>query len=76
MTPKCPKCGSIIYSRRNVLCGVCGQRLPKELLFTEEERQVVDRDLEDLKNKAKQKDEHPPYTGGYLMRNGDITDLL
>jgi hypothetical protein len=49
MTPKCPKCGSIIYSRRNVLCGVCGERLPDELLFTPEEREAVERDLQALK---------------------------
>ena len=45
MTAKCPNCGSIIYSRRNVLCGVCGKRLPPELLFTSEERQAVEREL-------------------------------
>ena len=43
MTPKCPKCGSIIYSRRNVLCGVCGERLPPELLFSPEQRAAVGR---------------------------------
>jgi hypothetical protein len=51
MTPKCPKCGSIIYSRRNVLCGVCGGRLPDELLFTPEQRQAVDQDLQELKQR-------------------------
>jgi len=48
MTPKCPKCGSIIYSRRNVLCGVCGERLPANLLFSEAQKQKVERDLADV----------------------------
>jgi hypothetical protein len=51
MTPKCPKCGSVIYSRRNVLCGVCGERLPDVLLFTPKERQAVEHDLQELKQR-------------------------
>jgi hypothetical protein len=51
---KCPKCGSVIYSRRNVLCGVCGERLPDELLFTAEQRAVMDRELADSKRKARE----------------------
>jgi hypothetical protein len=35
----CPHCGSIIYSRRHKVCGVCAQELPAELLFPEEEAQ-------------------------------------
>lgn len=53
-TPKCPKCGSLIYSRRNVLCGVCGERLPEELLFTPEQREKVERDWRELKEREKQ----------------------
>ena len=53
MTPKCPKCGSVIYSRRNVLCGMCGERLPQELLFTPQEREAVERDLQKLKEREK-----------------------
>ncbi len=53
-TPKCPKCGSIIYSRRNILCGVCGERLPEELLFTPEQREKVDHDWRELKERERQ----------------------
>jgi hypothetical protein len=53
MTPKCPECGSIIYSRRNVLCSVCGKRLPPDLLFTPEERQRVESDLDDMKRRTR-----------------------
>ena len=73
MTPKCPQCGSIIYSRRNVLCGVCGDRLPPELLFTPEQRAVVEKELEELKlreraERQKQLDNSigsDPYSGGF-----------
>ena len=54
MTPKCPNCGSIIYSRRNVLCGVCGKRLPQELLFTPEERGVVERELDEASQREQE----------------------
>jgi uncharacterized Zn finger protein (UPF0148 family) len=54
MEHKCPKCGSVIYSRRNVLCGVCGERLPVELLFNAEERTVVERNLAEAKRRARQ----------------------
>ena len=72
MTPKCPKCGSIIYPRRNVLCGVCGDRLPPELLFTPAERAVVEKELEELKQRERaerQKGQDnslgsDPYSGG------------
>ena len=33
----CPACGSIIYSRRHRLCGVCARPLPVEALFSETE---------------------------------------
>jgi uncharacterized Zn finger protein (UPF0148 family) len=48
---KCPRCGSVIYSRRNVLCGVCGERLPADLLFSASERERVERDLSELKKR-------------------------
>jgi uncharacterized Zn finger protein (UPF0148 family) len=54
MTPKCPKCGSVIYSRRNVLCGVCGERLPEELSFSPQEREKVEHDLQELKQREQE----------------------
>ncbi len=51
---KCPKCGSVIYSRRNVLCGACGERLPQELLFSPEERAAVEKELANLKQQTKE----------------------
>lgn len=31
--PHCPACGSVIYSRRHKLCGVCAAVLPEEIRF-------------------------------------------
>lgn len=46
MNPICPNCGSIIYSRRNKLCGVCETLLPEELLFSPEEKKQWDKVIE------------------------------
>ena len=54
MSAKCPVCGSVIYSRRNLLCGVCGERLPRELLFTVGEKERVERDLNEAKRRLRQ----------------------
>lgn len=35
---RCPKCTSIVYSRKSRFCGVCGMILPESILFTEAER--------------------------------------
>lgn len=40
---RCPTCNSIIYSRRHRLCGVCGQQLPVDRLFTLPEANAVAR---------------------------------
>lgn len=68
MQRKCPKCGSVIYSRKNVLCGVCGERLPAELLFTAEERAAVERDLAATKRRARQAsgDSSSGSDGGFI----------
>jgi len=38
----CPSCDSIVYSRRHRLCGVCGQALPEDCLFTATEAESVE----------------------------------
>jgi hypothetical protein len=38
---RCPACDSILYTRRHKLCGVCGEELPGELLFTDLEASRV-----------------------------------
>ena len=44
----------MIYSRRNVLCGVCCKRLPRDLLFTQEEREKVEQELREAKRRLHQ----------------------
>lgn len=34
---KCPGCRSIVYSRKSRFCGVCGQTLPENFLFSDQE---------------------------------------
>ena len=67
MEHKCPECGSVIYSRKNVLCGVCGKRLPDGLLFTATERAAVDRQMIELKRRkqaARVRDEEAASEAG------------
>jgi len=73
MPPKCPKCGSVIYSRRNVLCGVCGERLPQELLFTPEERQVVESQLDSMKQKEQAERASQPELSTYAPTSPMLT---
>ena len=55
-----------------VLCGVCGNRLPPELLFAPAERAVVEKELEEWKQREraerqKRRDNSlgsDPYSGG------------
>jgi hypothetical protein len=49
----CPHCESIIYSRRNKLCGVCGEVLPAGLLFSPSEARRIERLLQSEKLKHK-----------------------
>ena len=38
---RCLHCDSIVYSRRSEHCGVCGEPLPPELLFSPEEARRI-----------------------------------
>jgi len=74
MEHKCPKCGSVIYSRRNVLCGVCGERLPPELLFTAEQREAVELDLAEAKRRARETHKTPGDSSGTDSSSGSFMD--
>jgi hypothetical protein len=41
LAPRCPHCNSIVYSRRNRLCGVCSRELPDAFRFSEAEAQRI-----------------------------------
>jgi hypothetical protein len=44
MSLHCPKCGGIVCTRRNKLCGFCGAALPSEFLLTKAEIAALDKD--------------------------------
>lgn len=41
MEVHCPACGSVIYSRRAKLCGVCSAPLPEELRITGKQAEKI-----------------------------------
>ncbi len=43
---KCPKCGSVIYSRRIPVCGRCGEELPAALMFDPKTRKRIESEIE------------------------------
>jgi len=47
----CPHCQSPIYSRKNKLCGRCGKLLPPEMLFTEKQKKIVGKEMQDAKRR-------------------------
>ena len=51
---RCPHCNSIVYSRRNKLCGVCGAELPPEVLFTKEEAEAWEKQMLKEKKRAQE----------------------
>src|SRR5690606_19948530 len=38
---RCPKCASIVYSRKSRCCGVCGITLPESFAFSIEETEAL-----------------------------------
>ena len=45
----CPSCNAVIYSRRSGRCGVCGVELPKDLLFSDEQREKIEEQMARMK---------------------------
>jgi hypothetical protein len=42
----CPECGSIVYSRLNPVCGVCGKALPDSFRFEGAQAAILEGELE------------------------------
>jgi predicted amidophosphoribosyltransferase len=64
---RCPLCQSLIYSRKNKLCGVCGKPLPAELLFTDEQIAALKKESDQEEKRAKEFNpeiQHGHGTGG------------
>ena len=60
---KCPKCGSVIYSRRIPVCGRCGEKLPESLMFDAETRKKVEKVIESEKRRADWEAKFPGQAG-------------
>jgi len=68
MELKCPHCGSVIYSRKNKLCGVCEEPLPADLLFSDTVAKKVDQEMQQINRKReedrKKEEEERRHGGG------------
>ena len=56
---KCPKCGSVIYSRRIPMCGRCGEKLPESVMFDPATRKKVEKVIEQEKKRAEWESKFP-----------------
>ncbi len=57
-----------------MLCGVCGERLPDELLFSAEQREKIQKDfkqVEERRRKARDAKAPPDSLGGFLGKDVD-----
>jgi len=48
---RCPECRSVIYSRRQRVCGLCGHPVPEELLFSPAEARRLEQLLDAERNR-------------------------
>ena len=51
---RCPNCHSLIYSRKNKICGVCEKPLPKGLLMNDAEIAFWKKEMDKEEKAAKQ----------------------
>ena len=61
---KCPKCGSLIYSRRHPVCGRCGEKLPESLMFSPVVRKKVDEIVEQDRKREEWGNKFPGHDTG------------
>ena len=65
---KCPKCGSVVYSRRNPVCGLCGAKLPETVMFDPATRKKVEKVIKQEKKRREWQGKfpgHPSSSGEY-----------
>ena len=60
---RCPNCDSLIYSRKNKLCGKCGCILPPQLLFNEAQAKAVKKQMDETNKRWNDMQKRPPDTG-------------
>jgi ribosomal protein L37E len=61
---KCPKCGSPVYSRQHPVCGRCGGKLPKSLMFNPVVRKKVEEMIEQDKKREQWGNKFPGHDTG------------
>ena len=61
---KCPKCGSVIYSRRHPVCGRCGEKLPASLMFNPVVRKNIEEMIEQDKKREAWGNKFPGHDPG------------
>ncbi len=72
MEYRCPKCDSLIYSRKHKLCGKCGSVLPPELLFSEDHIKKLNQQMTDERKRAREFN-LPDSSGGVgFGMSGDV----
>ena len=64
----CPACGSVIYSRRAKLCGVCSAPLPDELRITGEQSEKIGKLMKQMEQNIRrmeqeERDDQLRYSG-------------
>ena len=68
---RCPNCHSLIYSRKNKICGVCEQPLPKEFWMSDAEKtfwkQEMDKEEKLAKDFGQQLKDLGPHEGGSAL---------
>jgi hypothetical protein len=50
----CPHCQRLLYNRKLKNCGFCGEELPPEYLFSEEELQEIDAKMDAIEQQFRQ----------------------
>ncbi len=51
---RCPHCQSLIYSRKNKICGVCEKPLPEEVLLNDEQIAFLKKQDGQMEKRAKE----------------------
>ena len=49
---RCPNCHSLIYSRKNKICGVCERPLPEELILNGDQIALLKKQMEHEEKRA------------------------
>jgi hypothetical protein len=70
---KCPACHSIIYSRKNKICGQCGAELPKELLLSDKQLQIFEKERRSAEQRARNANSWRDASGPDFLSSTDFS---